>query len=80
MTKLFENGEITVFDMMAFLNKELETIVPFVNITKGILGNDSIFLLVSFDEKSTWSYGYVNNSNYFRMMIESDGGIYTIVT
>ena len=75
MSKIFNTKEINVYEMIDFIKNGIENEVPFVHISKGIFGGDTIMLLISFDPKSEWKFGYVENSNYFRMMVEDNGVI-----
>lgn len=73
MNRIFNNEEIDVFGMIEYIKNELNGVVPFIQVQKGSLGIDNVMLLVSFDPKEKWNYGYVENSNYFRMIVESNG-------
>jgi len=73
MEKIFNNGTIDQKTAIEYLKNKLVDKVPFVRVESGCLGNRTIMLLVSFDKKETWSFGYVENTNYFRMSIEDDG-------
>jgi hypothetical protein len=44
---------------------------PYVNVTKGFFGKDSIFILVSFDVRENWVNGYVENSRYLRLVVDN---------
>ena len=43
--------------------------------THGILGDDTLFITVCFTPKSEWANGIFHNSNYFQLMLDSDGTI-----
>ena len=70
----------TIFNINGFdVNNMIDYIkssginLPYLQVTNGVLGNETIMILASFDPKSEWNHGYVENSQYFRMMIESNG-------
>lgn len=44
---------------------------PFVRLSRGCLGGDSLFILVSFDYKENWVNGIVENSKYMRFILDS---------
>lgn len=44
---------------------------PFVEVGKSCLGGDSVFILVSLENKKDWDGGYVENSNYARFVLRS---------
>ena len=73
MKVIFNNGNKTVKEMIDFINTELIADAPYVRASRAAMGDDTIMLLVSFEPKESWRYGYVENSNYFRMSIEQDG-------
>ena len=73
MNTIFNNQDFTTVDMINFIKDNTNGITPFFQVTKAHLGSDSVMLLVSFDPKESWKNGYVENSQYFRMMIESNG-------
>jgi hypothetical protein len=73
MEKIFNNGTIDQKTAIEFLKNKLVDKVPFVRVESGCIGDRLIMLLVSFDKKETWSYGYVENSNYFRMSVGDPG-------
>jgi hypothetical protein len=73
MNTIFNNQTFTTLEMINFIKDNTNGITPFFQVTKAPLGADTIMLLVSFDPKEKWNYGYVENSQYFRMMIESNG-------
>ena len=72
-TKIFNTDIISQQQAINYLQTELTPLAPFVKVSSGALGNETIMLLVSFEPKENWSYGYVENSNYFRMRIEDNG-------
>ena len=49
--------------------------VPYLRVETGHFGSDMIFLLISFDKKENWPYGYVENSNYVRISITNAGKV-----
>ena len=70
----------TIFNVNGFdVNNMIDYIkssgikLPYLQVTKAALGLDSIMILASFESKSEWKHGYVENSQYFRMVIESNG-------
>ena len=73
MTQIFNTTEVSQETFINELRSVLTQLVPYVSVHSGVLGKDTIMVLVSFDKKEDWRYGYVENSNYFRMCIESDG-------
>ena len=70
---LFEETKESQLNLIGLLDKRYNNRLPFFNASCGCLGNDSVFLLVSFDKREDWPHGYVENTNYFRMAIYSDG-------
>lgn len=71
---IFNNDTMDLHGAMDYMKERLDKEnLPFYSLGKGALGNDTIFVLVSFEPKSEWNYGYVENSNYFRMSIYADG-------
>lgn len=73
MIKIFNTTEVSQETFINELRNVLTHLVPYVSVHSGVLGKDTIMVLVSFDKKEDWRHGYVENSNYFRMSIESDG-------
>lgn len=71
--KLFNNPDFSIDNMIEYIKENTSNLVPFFSSTKAVIGSDTVMLLVSFTPKETWKYGYVENSPYFRMCIESDG-------
>jgi len=57
------------------LSKKIPTLVPYFkqNDKSGIAENYHI-ITVGFDDQKTWSNGYLENSNYFRMSIDCSTG------
>jgi hypothetical protein len=43
------------------IKESLSKMVPFCEVSLAAIGKDSIMLLVSFNPKESWSYGYVMN-------------------
>jgi hypothetical protein len=71
---IFDDGTTDIVQASAILKDALEKENPgYISLSKGVFGNDTIMLLVSFEPKTEWSNGYVENSNYFRMAIYKDG-------
>lgn len=71
---IFDDGTTDIVQASAILKDALEKENPgYISLSKGVFGNDTIMLLVSFEPKTEWSHGYVENSNYFRMAIYKDG-------
>lgn len=61
-------------DAISKIKHNLEGKVPYYVVNTGPMSrNDSIYLVVGFQEKGTWPSGIMENSNYFRMRIELDG-------
>lgn len=73
MDKIFNNDTHTLASAIESLKINLSSLAPYVSVTKAPLGNDTIMLTISFDDKSNWSHGYLENSNYFRMRIDDTG-------
>jgi hypothetical protein len=46
---------------------------PYVKVDTGQLGNSDLYVLVSLDSKADWTYGYLENSDYFRLMLSNTG-------
>lgn len=74
-TRIFNNGEINQQQAIEILKAKLAGKAPFVNVSSGALGNETIFFLVSFQTKESWPYGYVENSNYTRLHLDENGVI-----
>lgn len=55
------------------LKSELASEVPHFSASRGNLGSDGIYMLIAFDPKEKWSNGYLENSNYVRMVLYSNG-------
>lgn len=71
---IFDDGTTDITQASEILKDALEKEKPgYISLSKGVFGNDTIMLLVSFEPKTEWSNGYVENSNYFRMAIYKDG-------
>ncbi len=71
---IFSDETTDIFQAMESLAAVLKKENPgFYSLNKGVFGNDTIMVLVSFEPKEAWSNGYVENSNYFRMSIQKDG-------
>ena len=49
--------------------------VPVANASAGSFDYESIYLLVVFDPKDQWANGIMENANYYRARIESDGTV-----
>ena len=75
MTQLFEETKEGQQKLFGLLNEKYDGRLPFVKVSGGCFGYDSVFLLVSFDKKEDWVNGYVENSNYFQMAIYSNGSM-----
>lgn len=75
MNTIFNNDEMNVLEMVEYIKNELNGLVPFIQVQKGCLGDDNIMLLLSFEPKEKWVNGYIENSNYFRMIVESNGAM-----
>jgi hypothetical protein len=75
MNKIFNNGQLDHKQTIELLREKLTSKVPFINVNKAALGDDMIMILISFEPKENWSYGYVENSNYIRLHIEDNGVI-----
>ena len=71
---IFDDGTTDITQASEILKDALEKEKPgYISLSKGVFGNDTIMLLVSFEPKTEWTNGYVENSNYFRMSIYKDG-------
>lgn len=71
---IFSDGTTDIAQAKAILDDVLKKENPgFYSLSKGVFGDDTIMVLVSFEPKEGWSNGYVENSNYFRMAIYKDG-------
>lgn len=72
-TTIFNNGEISQQQAIEILKTKLAGKAPFINVSSGVFGKESIFFLVSFQTKESWPYGYVENSNYTRLHLDENG-------
>ncbi|MEI6529795.1 MAG: hypothetical protein WCN88_05400 [Candidatus Falkowbacteria bacterium] len=57
---------------------ETELPHPFISVQVSTLGgveNASIMLLIGFEDKTEWAHGYVENSIYARVMIDTAGRV-----
>lgn len=73
MERIFNNGVIDVHGAIDFIREELNGATPFVQVQKAVMGTTEIMLLISFEPKTDWNFGYVENSNYIRISIEQNG-------
>lgn len=73
MEKIFNNEQVDVLGAINLIREELNGVAPFVQVQKAAMGNSMIMLLISFEPKTEWHYGYVENSNYMRISIEQNG-------
>lgn len=73
MGKIFNNSIMKIDEMIEYIKEKTNGLAPVIYVTKAVIGNDTIMILVSFTPKSEWKHGYVENSQYFRMSIESNG-------
>jgi hypothetical protein len=72
-TYIFDTEDVDINTAIEKINRALEPLIPYKNVTKGIFGNDTIMVLAVFEPKNEWTNGIMENSNYFRMAIYSDG-------
>lgn len=63
--------EETIGQEVEKIKKEINA--PFVNARVGALGNSTIMIVVSLDEKSKWINNILENSRYFRISIDNNG-------
>lgn len=71
---IFGDGTTDIVKASEILGDALKKENPgYYSLSKGAFGNDTIMVLVSFEPKTEWSNGYVENSNYFRMSIQENG-------
>lgn len=71
---IFNNDSMDIVQASEILADALKKENPgYYSLSKGAFGNDTIMVLVSFESKTEWSNGYVENSNYFRMSIQENG-------
>jgi hypothetical protein len=77
MARIFNNNVTLDTDsVIEYIKREIGGHVPYLSIGKGALGGeDSIYLSISLDPKNEWNYGYIDNSQHFRMSIYHDGSM-----
>ena len=72
--KIFNIDSVSTDNAIDKINTDLKPFVSVVNASRGCLGgDDTIMLLVALNPKSEWKLGIPENSQYFRMHIESNG-------
>ena len=73
--KVFNNDSLSQKDCIELITEKLTNTIPFLNVYSGCLGTDTIMLLVSFEPKNEWIYGYFGNSNNYYMSFKENGEI-----
>lgn len=61
------------------IRSKLESVAPYINTQTGILGYDTIFVDIGFEEKSKWAHGIFDNSIRIKLELDSEGTIETVI-
>jgi TPP-dependent trihydroxycyclohexane-1,2-dione (THcHDO) dehydratase len=77
LRQIFKTSDLKMIqintDTFDNFKQELLKLIPYVHISFGALGKDSMFIFASFDPKEKWANGIRQNSNHFHMVIYQNG-------
>lgn len=70
---IFNVENISQADAIQYFKENFEGVVPVFKASSGSFGTESIYLVICFQPKEEWPNGYLENSNYLRMVIDQSG-------
>lgn len=74
MQRIFNNSVMSTDNAIELLRSEIGSYVPYAHISRGAMrGDDSIYMAIALVPENEWVYGYIENTQYFRMAFYESG-------